>query len=153
MRSGLGGTRAGITLVAFGAGVFALSCQHATMAHRPAAPPSTVVPAPAPAPPPETVDRPPVWPETLAHALTGRGEPHAQPLALPRDARGRSRWLVFLGSREVAWGAWRVSLAADGTAEIEPVERWPTGVKVIGGLVEGGVAYVLPERLRGPAQP
>jgi hypothetical protein len=53
----------------------------------------------------------------------------------------------------VAWGAWRVSLAPDGASEIEPVEHWPTGVRVVGGLVEGGVAYVLLESLGVLDQP
>jgi hypothetical protein len=44
-------------------------------------------------------------------------------------------------------------VAADGTAEMEPVEHWPTGVKVVGGLVEGGVAYVLLESLGVLDQP
>ena len=53
----------------------------------------------------------------------------------------------------MAWGAWRVSLAPDGTTEIEPVEHWPTGVRVVGGLMEGGVAYVLLESLGVLDQP
>jgi hypothetical protein len=53
----------------------------------------------------------------------------------------------------VAWGAWRVALAPDGTTEIEPVERWPTGVKVVGGLVDSGVTYVLLESLGVLDQP
>ena len=95
----------------------------------------------------------PTWPGALAGALAGRGEPHAQPIGLPRDARGRARWLAFAGTRDVAWGAWRISRSQDGTTEIEPVEHWPAGVRVIGGVVEGGVAYVLLESVAVLDQP
>ncbi len=85
--------------------------------------------------------------------MHGRGDPHAQPLALPRDARGRDRWLVFAGTTDVAVGAWRVARAPTGEVEVEPVERWPTGVRVLGGVVDAGVAYVLLESVAVLDQP
>jgi hypothetical protein len=74
-------------------------------------------------------------------------------MALPRDTRGWARWLAFAGTRDVAVGAWRVALADDGTSELQPVEHWPTGVRVVGGLVEAGVAYVLLESVGVLDQP
>jgi hypothetical protein len=85
--------------------------------------------------------------------MLGRGDPHTQPLALARDDRGRQRWLTFGGTREVAIGAWRVTLDPGGDSQIEAVERWPTGVRVLGGLVEGGAAYVLLESVGVLDQP
>jgi hypothetical protein len=85
--------------------------------------------------------------------MLGRGNPHAQPLALPRDERGRERWLAFVGTRGVAIGAWRVTLDPGGDSQIEAVERWPTGVRVLGGLVEGGATYVLLESVGVLDQP
>jgi hypothetical protein len=72
---------------------------------------------------------------------------------LPRDAHGRSRWLAFVGTREVAWGAWHVARAEDGAVEVRPVERWPVGVRVLGAVVDHGVAYVLLESLAVLDQP
>jgi hypothetical protein len=85
--------------------------------------------------------------------MAGHGAPHAQPVALPPDARGRSRWLAFVGTHDVAWGAWRIAVGADGAAEIDPVTTWPTGVRVVGAVVEGGLAYVLLESLGVLDQP
>ena len=53
----------------------------------------------------------------------------------------------------MAWGAWRVARAEDGSTEIEPVEHWPSGVRVVSGVVEGGVAYVLLESIGVLDQP
>jgi hypothetical protein len=77
--------------------------------------------------------------------MRGRGDPHAQPIALPPDARGRERWLAFVGTSDVAVGAWRVTRAPGGETQVEAVDRWPTGVRVVGGVVDGGIAYVLLE--------
>jgi hypothetical protein len=93
------------------------------------------------------------WPEALAIALAGRGEPHVQPVALPRDSRGRARWLAFVGTRDVAWGAWHVTRAEDGTTEVDPIEHWPAGVRVVGAVVDGGAAYVLLESVAVLDQP
>ncbi|MDP9001789.1 MAG: hypothetical protein M3O46_16950 [Myxococcota bacterium] len=143
MRSMDGGEGALARLVVLTGMVFPASCGGARASELP-----RVAPISSAVPPASTVRAPPVditpgWPAPLADALVGRGEPHAQPIALPRDARGRTRWLVFAGTREVAWGAWRVWRAQDGTTEIQPVERWPAGVRVLGGIVESGVAYIL----------
>jgi len=101
-----------------------------------------------------TVDHaPPSWPEPLASALAGRGTPHAQPISLPRDARGRERWLAFIGTSEVALGAWHVVRAPDGVVEAAPVARWPAGVRVVGGFGDHDTAYVLLESLGVLDQP
>jgi hypothetical protein len=52
----------------------------------------------------------------------------------------------------VALGAWHVAVGPDGT-KIQPVERWPTGVRVVGAVVEGGVAYVMLESIGVLDQP
>jgi hypothetical protein len=119
---------------------------------RPATPPVAAVAAAPPAAVTTPVPQP-AWPQTLAAAMKGRGDPHAPPLALPRDARGRDRWLAFVGTPDVAVGAWRVTLEPDGEGQVEAVERWPDGVRVLGGRVEGGAAYVLLETLGVLDQP
>ncbi len=94
------------------------------------------------------------WPAAVAAALAGHGNPHGDAIPLGVDADGRERWLAFVGSDEVALGAWRVTAAADGGApQIEPVPRWPSGVRVIGGVARRGVAYVLLETLGVLDQP
>ena len=96
---------------------------------------------------------PPSWPEPLATALAGRGAPHVQPISLPKDARGRERWLAFLGTSEVALGAWHVFRAPDGALDATPVARWPARVRGVGGVVDHGTAYVLLESLGVLDQP
>jgi len=128
------------------------ACAHA------APPPPSPVPAPAssapsPDPPAQVAIAAPVWPELFAAAMQGRGEPHAQPIPLPKDAQGRDRWIVFVGTTDVAVGAWRVTRDANGEMQTEAVERWPVGVRVVGGIVEGGAAYVLLESVAALDQP
>jgi hypothetical protein len=89
----------------------------------------------------------------LTAALAGRGSSHGEPIVLGKDSDGRDRWLAFVGTDEVALGAWRVSAGSDGNAQIEPVTRWPTGVRVLGGVTRGGAAYVLLESLGVLDQP
>jgi hypothetical protein len=93
------------------------------------------------------------WPPELAAAMQGRGEPHATPLAFPRDSRGWEQWLAFSGTREVALGAWRVTRTTDGEMRVVAVAHWPAGVRVVGGVVQAGVAYVLLESLGVLDQP
>jgi len=118
------------------------ACAHAP----PPAPPQPVAttsmqpPSTAPAPPPALA-----WPPALAEAMKDRGDPHAPPLALPGDARGRERWLAFVGPPESAVAAWRVARAASGEVEVEPVARFPYGAKVLGGVVRGETAFILVE--------
>jgi len=129
-----------------------LACARAA----PAAPTVQALPAPPPAASSvasASEPAPPSWPEPLASALAGRGQPHAQPIALPRDTRGRDRWLAFVGTGDAALGAWRVARAPDGTIEADPVARWPAGVRVLGGVVDQGTAYVLLESLGVLDQP
>jgi hypothetical protein len=127
-----------------------LACGHPP-ASAPTPPPASAAPSGSAvaAPPPA----PPVWSPPLADALKGRGAPHAQPIPLPRDGQGRERWLAFVGTDDVALGAWRVTLGPDGSSQVEAVERWPTGVRVVGGLVDAGVAYVLLESVGVLDQP
>jgi hypothetical protein len=152
MRSnGGGGVRRALALL--GAVALSAGCAGAPAPSlKRVAPPAVAATPPPPARRAEPeVD--PVWPEALGGVLAGRGGPHAQLIALPRDARGRARWIAFAGPREVAWGAWRIARADDGTTEIAPVEHWPSGVRVIGGVVEEGVAYVLLESVGVLDQP
>jgi hypothetical protein len=144
-----------------GLGAAALACGCAACARSAPSPPPASRPPATPSPPVALVDgggaRPTSWPAQLAAALAGHGAPHGEALALPRDAAGRERWLAFVGTDEVAIGAWQVSLAPDGSgsppAQIEPAARWPTGVRVVGGTVQRGVAYVLVESLAVLDQP
>jgi hypothetical protein len=46
-----------------------------------------------------------------------------------------------------------VARAPTGETQVEAVERWPAGVRVVGGLVDGGVAYVLLESVGVLDQP
>jgi len=93
------------------------------------------------------------WPPGLLEALASHGEPHGTPLGLPRDSRGRERWLAFVGTPDIATGAWHVTRGEDGVMDVGPVERFPVGVKVVSGLTEGGVAYVLLESVGVLDQP
>jgi hypothetical protein len=147
---GLSRARAWATILALAA---PLACA------RPAAPSALRVESPmvrapdAPSSSSTAQQAPPSWPEPLASALAGRGTPHVQPISLPRDARGRERWLAFVGTSEVALGAWHVVRAPDGAVEAAPVARWPAGVRVVGGVVDRGTAYVLLESLGVLDQP
>lgn len=132
--------------------VLPIACAHTTpppRAHVAATPPQAASAAEA-APP--VVTRP-TWPDALAPAMQGRGDPHAQPIPLPRDARGQERWLVFVGTNDVAAGAWRVTRALNGETQVDALEPWPTGVRVVGGVVDAGVAYVLLESVGVLDQP
>jgi hypothetical protein len=118
-------------------------------------------PRPAPAPPASTTPDPPppaaavapTWPELFAVVMQGHGDPHAQPIPLPRDGQGRDRWIVFVGTGDVAVGAWRVTRDPNGEMQTEAIERWPVGVRVVGGIVEAGAAYVLLESVAVLDQP
>ena len=128
------------------------ACGHGatTLAH---APPRISVPGVARPSPSADAGVTSVWPEGLVDALASHGEPHGLPLTLPRDAHGRERWLAFVGTRDVATGAWHVTRAEDGTLDVVPVERFPVGVRAVSGLVESGVAYVLLESVGVLDQP
>jgi hypothetical protein len=75
--------------------------------------------------------------------MKGRGDPHVQPIALPQDAAGRDRWLAFAGPPEMAVAAWRVTREPGGEVHMDAVDRWPVGVKVLGGIAAQGATYVL----------
>lgn len=126
-------------------------CGHPTVPPPPSPPPAKELPQPANVP--HDTDAAPAWPEPLATALAGRGEPHAQPIVLPLDPHGRERWLAFVGTHDVAWGAWRVTGGGKGEPEIEPTEHWPVGVRVLGAVVNDGIAYVLLESIGVLNQP
>jgi len=146
----MGATYARRAIVLVATSLSPFSCAPPTKPPAAARPATPTTPVPRAQPPPQEA---PKWPEGLVRALAGHGPPHAQPIALPRDGGGRERWLAFVGPSDVAWGAWRVTLASDGTAESVPVERWPTGVRVVGGFVEDRVAYVLLESAEVLDQP
>jgi hypothetical protein len=129
------------TLLATTAAILPLACAHEP--GRPAPAPAPATGAPQAMPPAAAAPAPAAWPEPMAAIMKGRGEPHAQPVALPPDAQGRERWLAFAGTPEAAVGAWRIVREAGGEARIEAVERWPTGVKVLGAVAAPGATYVL----------
>jgi hypothetical protein len=79
------------------------------------------------------------------------GAPHAQPL--PLDGESHERWLAVVGTSDEALGAFRVARSSDGTYAAEPVAEWPTAVRVVGGVREGGITYVLLETLAALDQP
>jgi hypothetical protein len=141
----------------FGVAVAALVLAPAVACGRAAAPPAVAKAPPPPSPARTEVDAgavpTPAWPPALVSALAGHGGPHGEALSLGRDADGRDHWLAFVGTDEVALGAWRVTIAADGSAQLEPAPRWPTGVRVLGGVERRGVAYVLLESLGVLDQP
>jgi hypothetical protein len=105
-------------------------------------------------PPPADASAPiPAWPESIAQALAIHGLPHVEPVALPRDDHGTERWLAFVGTTDMALAAWRVRRSGEGTVTVEPVARWPVGVRVVGASVDQGIAYVLLETLAVLDQP
>jgi hypothetical protein len=123
------------------------------------APPQPPPPPAAPAEPPAPLPPAPVvWPDGLTAVMAPHGPPHAQPL--PLDAAGRERWLAVVGtgdgggsSSDEALGAFRVARGPDGTYAGEPVADWPTAVRVVGGIREAGVTYVLLETVAALDQP
>ena len=127
-----------------------LACGHPSASAVRAPAGSSLPPLPAPT---EDREQPGAWPDGLAETLSTHGQRHAMALELPRDAQGRERWLAFVGSPDVALGAWHVTRSADGTSEASPIEHFPVGVRVIAGLVADGVAYVLLESVAVLDQP
>jgi hypothetical protein len=127
---------------------------------RPEAP--RVAPAQAPPPPLAPVQpaaplppAPALWPEGLSTVMAPHGPPHTQPL--PLDAAERERWLAVVGTgdpaSDEALGAFRVARGPDGAYAAAPVADWPAAVRVVGGLREGGVTYVLLETVAALDQP
>jgi hypothetical protein len=59
-----------------------------------------------------------------------------------------------VGSSDAALATWRVTASPDG-ADIaaDPVEHWPTAVRVVGATAQGDVSYVLLESLAALDQP
>jgi hypothetical protein len=86
-------------------------------------------------------------------AISGHGAPHGVPIEVSADANGTRHWLAFVGTDEVALGAWWVAVAPDGSTKVDPVGPLPTGTRVIGGVARRGVAYVLLESLNVLDQP
>lgn len=118
----------------------------------PAVAPTTPAPVVESAPAPQPSTPPPiVWPDALTAVMGPHGAPHTQPL--PLDGDGRERWLAVVGTGDEALGAFRVARGADGIYAGEPVADWPTAVRVVGGVREAGVTYVLLETLAALDQP
>lgn len=119
--------------------------------------PSTPPPRPQPsasasAPPPApAVDAEAPAPDLLA-PIRARGAFHGEPLKIPAAGKYPDRWLVFLGTPDVARAAWIVTPGADKD-ELVPVESWPLGVKVVGSVVRQSVAYVVLETVKMLDQP
>jgi hypothetical protein len=90
-------------------------------------------------------------PDPLA-PVRARAALHGDPIRIPAAGKYADRWLVFVGSPEVARAAWVLSPGADKD-ELAPVEGWPAGVKVIGGYVRQSVVYLVLETVALLDQP
>jgi len=87
-------------------------------------------------------------------SLRARGTLHAEPIKVPATARFRERWLVFLGTKDMARSAWLFTPRGEGVAEeLRPLENWPAGVRVAGHVARGGVVYLLLETVALLDQP
>jgi hypothetical protein len=126
------------------------ACAHEAAQPKAAPAPANLQP---PAPPSALSPSPPTWPEPLAAIMKGRGDPHVQPIALPPDGSGRDRWLAFAGTPEMAVAAWRVAREPSGDVHVDAVDRWPVGVRVLGGIAAPGATYVLVQSLGVLDQP
>jgi hypothetical protein len=112
------------------------------------APPSA---APLPAAAAAASSSPASAPDPLA-ALRERGPLHAEPLRIPAGGKSPERWLAFLGDTEAATAAWYVA-PGDPHHPLTPVDRWPVGVRVLGGAVRDGTPYLLIETVGVLDQP
>jgi hypothetical protein len=68
---------------------------------------------------------------------------------VPANGDRGPRWLVFLGTDDEARAAWLVDEQGDGV----PVDEWPPGVRVLGGVVDERLAYLWIETLEAIGQP
>ena len=89
--------------------------------------------------------------DTLA-PVRARGALHGEPIRIPAAGTHGDRWLVFVGSPDVARAAWVLSPGSDKD-ELAPVEGWPAGVKVVGGYVRQSVVYLVLETMPMLDQP
>lgn len=85
-------------------------------------------------------------------SIRSRGALHGEPIRISAAAGRPERWVVFLGSPEVARAAWVVTPGATSRDAI-PTNDWPEGVKVIGHAMRGHTVYVLVETLATLDQP
>jgi hypothetical protein len=136
--------------------LYAFACvAAATIACQSSPPPrplaSPVASASAPSSQPDA--RPPP-PDSLA-SIRARGTLHGDPIKIPAAGKYADRWLVFLGTPDVARAAWVVTPGAEdaGAVELVPVESWPSGVKVVGSVVRQSVVYLVIETVKLLDQP
>jgi hypothetical protein len=85
-------------------------------------------------------------------AVKARGALHGEPILIPASGGRPQRWLLFLGSADVARAAWVVTPGA-AVRDMVPVEDWPEGVKVVAHEMRGQIVYVLVETLQTLDQP
>jgi hypothetical protein len=85
-------------------------------------------------------------------AVRARGSLHGEPVRIPAAGKTPERWLVFLGTPDVATSAWYVT-PGDPKNELAPVDRWPAGARVVGSVVRDGRAFVLLESVALLDQP
>jgi hypothetical protein len=83
-------------------------------------------------------------------SVRARGALHGDPIKLPAAGKFPDRWLVFVGSSDVARAGW---LFTPGVDQLAPVDGWPVGTKVIGSVVRDSVAYLLLETVKMFDQP
>ncbi len=108
-------------------------------------------------------------PPDLLAAIRARGTLHGEPIKIPAAGKYPDRWVVLLGTADVARAAWLVTPGADprdagaasvdagasGVAwdELAPIESWPIGVKVVGSVVRQSVVYFVLETAKVLDQP
>jgi hypothetical protein len=127
----------------------AAGCQTSAPAHPVA---SSVPPPPPPASSP-TADAGEALASDPLASIKARGALHVDPIKLPPSPRSSvDRWLVFLGTKEIARAAWVVA-PGDEKSELTPVENWPAGVTVKGSVERQGVVYLLLETVAILDQP
>jgi hypothetical protein len=86
-------------------------------------------------------------------AVKARGQLHGDPVMIPASGGRPQRFLVLLGSPQVARAAWIVTPNAAINATL-PADDWPEGVKVDGATMQNGhLVYVLVETLQTMDQP
>jgi hypothetical protein len=123
-----------------------VACQ-ASPPPRPA--PSAPVPGPVATAPIDAGELDAAAPDAFA-AVRARGTLHGEPIKLPAIGKFPDRWLLFIGSPDVARAAW---VFTPGVDQLAPVDGWPVGVKVVGGVVRDSVAYLLLETTKLYDQP
>ena len=133
--------------LALSAALLAVACQ-SSPPPRPL--PSARGSATPPVPTNATDAEPP--PPDLLTAIRARGPLHGDPIKIPASGKYGDRWVVVIGSTDVARAAWIVTPGAEKD-ELVPIESWPIGVKVVGSVVRQSVVYFVLETIKVLDQP